>query len=156
MSLAMYYNGYFIICIFIGAYIGSFIFTWETISSGWVTLFVFVATVHCIANIAMLQKRDGKQTSVANESTVCCGWCCSLRSGIAYERPPFQTCRLWCSSMFRLTEPFDSFPNSILKHTSLPWFSEFQSLETYRKSESHESAYLAIFLKIRIRTILLT
>ncbi|KAJ5306730.1 hypothetical protein PENANT_c003G05428 [Penicillium antarcticum] len=34
MLLAMYYNGYFIICIFIGAYIGSFIFTWETISSG--------------------------------------------------------------------------------------------------------------------------
>ncbi|KAJ6086840.1 hypothetical protein N7467_005754 [Penicillium canescens] len=50
MLLAMYYNGYFIICIFIGAYIGSFIFTWETISSG-----------------------DEKQTSVANESTVCCG-----------------------------------------------------------------------------------
>lgn len=27
--LAMYYNGYFIICIFIGAFIGSFIFQWE-------------------------------------------------------------------------------------------------------------------------------
>jgi copper transporter 1 len=25
----MYYNGYIIICIFIGAYIGSFIFQWE-------------------------------------------------------------------------------------------------------------------------------
>ncbi|CAG7987068.1 unnamed protein product [Penicillium olsonii] len=32
MLLAMYYNGYFIICIFIGAYIGSFIFTWESIN----------------------------------------------------------------------------------------------------------------------------
>lgn len=30
-SLAMYYNGYIIICIFIGAYIGSFIFQWETL-----------------------------------------------------------------------------------------------------------------------------
>jgi copper transporter 1 len=32
MLLAMYYNGYFIICIFIGAYLGAFIFSWETIS----------------------------------------------------------------------------------------------------------------------------
>lgn len=31
MLLAMYYNGYFIICIFIGAYLGAFVFTWETI-----------------------------------------------------------------------------------------------------------------------------
>lgn len=31
MLLAMYYNGYFIICILIGAFIGSFIFNWETI-----------------------------------------------------------------------------------------------------------------------------
>jgi solute carrier family 31 (copper transporter), member 1 len=31
MLLAMYYNGYIIICIFIGAYIGSFIFSWESI-----------------------------------------------------------------------------------------------------------------------------
>ncbi|KAL2158101.1 hypothetical protein VTH06DRAFT_4669 [Thermothelomyces fergusii] len=31
MLLAMYYNGYIIICIFIGAYIGSFIFHWETL-----------------------------------------------------------------------------------------------------------------------------
>lgn len=34
MLLAMYYNGYFIICIFIGAYLGSFIFGWETLSVG--------------------------------------------------------------------------------------------------------------------------
>ena len=32
MLLAMYYNGYIIICIFIGAYIGYFIFGWETVS----------------------------------------------------------------------------------------------------------------------------
>lgn len=29
MLLAMYYNGYFIICIFIGAYLGHFIFSWD-------------------------------------------------------------------------------------------------------------------------------
>ncbi|CAN9414546.1 unnamed protein product [Alternaria sp. RS040] len=36
MLLAMYYNGYFIICIFIGAYLGYFIFGWESfnLSSG--------------------------------------------------------------------------------------------------------------------------
>ncbi|KAJ5683490.1 hypothetical protein N7462_006655 [Penicillium macrosclerotiorum] len=32
MLLAMYYNGYIIICIFIGAYIGSFIFSWEPVN----------------------------------------------------------------------------------------------------------------------------
>lgn len=30
MLLAMYYNGYFIISIFLGAFVGSFIFNWET------------------------------------------------------------------------------------------------------------------------------
>ncbi|GAB1321085.1 Copper Transporter integral membrane protein that functions in high affinity copper transport [Madurella fahalii] len=48
MLLAMYYNGYIIICIFIGAYIGSFIFHWETIGAG-------------------------AQTSATKEATVCCG-----------------------------------------------------------------------------------
>ncbi|KAI1209607.1 Ctr copper transporter family-domain-containing protein [Annulohypoxylon truncatum] len=48
MLLAMYYNGYFIICIFIGAYIGSFIFQYEKLGSG-------------------------QQTSAAGEATVCCG-----------------------------------------------------------------------------------
>merc|ERR1711964_200920 len=32
MLLAMYFNGYIIICIFIGAWIGSFLFSWETVS----------------------------------------------------------------------------------------------------------------------------
>ncbi|KAJ5266649.1 hypothetical protein N7478_009457 [Penicillium angulare] len=32
MLLAMYYNGYIIICIFLGAFIGSFIFSWEAVS----------------------------------------------------------------------------------------------------------------------------
>ncbi|KAH8885968.1 Ctr-domain-containing protein [Thozetella sp. PMI_491] len=50
MLLAMYYNGYIIICIFIGAYIGSFIFHWETLGTG--------AT---------------SKTSASQEATVCCG-----------------------------------------------------------------------------------
>jgi copper transporter 1 len=34
MLLAMYYNGYIIICIFIGAYLGYFIFGWESFNVG--------------------------------------------------------------------------------------------------------------------------
>ncbi|KAI9370448.1 Ctr copper transporter family-domain-containing protein [Aspergillus egyptiacus] len=34
MLLAMYFNGYIIICIFIGAFLGSFIFSWEYIGLG--------------------------------------------------------------------------------------------------------------------------
>jgi hypothetical protein len=30
----MYYNGYIIICIFIGSFIGAFIFQWETLGCG--------------------------------------------------------------------------------------------------------------------------
>ncbi|KAI0003452.1 Ctr-domain-containing protein [Xylariaceae sp. FL0662B] len=48
MLLAMYYNGYVIICIFIGAYIGSFIFHWEPLGGS-------------------------PQTSASKEATVCCG-----------------------------------------------------------------------------------
>ncbi|KAK0711748.1 Ctr copper transporter family-domain-containing protein [Lasiosphaeris hirsuta] len=48
MLLAMYYNGYIIICIFIGAYLGSFVFQWETLGLG-------------------------PHTSATNEGTVCCG-----------------------------------------------------------------------------------
>ncbi|KAJ5749888.1 hypothetical protein N7533_006916 [Penicillium manginii] len=33
MLLAMYYNGYIIICIFLGAFLGSLIFSWEYVSS---------------------------------------------------------------------------------------------------------------------------
>lgn len=32
MLLAMYYNGYIIICIIIGAFLGSFLFSWETMA----------------------------------------------------------------------------------------------------------------------------
>ncbi|AEO69772.1 uncharacterized protein THITE_42538 [Thermothielavioides terrestris NRRL 8126] len=48
MLLAMYYNGYIIICIFIGAYLGAFLFHWEPLGGG-------------------------QQTSAAKEATVCCG-----------------------------------------------------------------------------------
>lgn len=34
MLLAMYYNGYFIICIFIGAFLGYFIFGWQSLTVG--------------------------------------------------------------------------------------------------------------------------
>lgn len=53
MLLAMYYNGYFIICIFIGAYIGAMAFQWET--------FPGCGEVH------------GGRTSATKEATVCCG-----------------------------------------------------------------------------------
>ncbi|KAI1445982.1 Ctr copper transporter family-domain-containing protein [Annulohypoxylon stygium] len=48
MLLAMYYNGYFIICIFIGAFIGAYIFQYEKLGGQ-------------------------EQTSAAGEATVCCG-----------------------------------------------------------------------------------
>ncbi|KAF4343224.1 ctr copper transporter family [Fusarium beomiforme] len=48
MLLAMYYNGYFIICIFIGAGLGAFIFQWETLGTA-------------------------DKTSASKEATVCCG-----------------------------------------------------------------------------------
>jgi len=34
MLLAMYYNGYFIICIIIGAWLGAFVFSWENVTFG--------------------------------------------------------------------------------------------------------------------------
>lgn len=50
MLLAMYYNGYMIICIFIGAYIGYFLCGWETLSVG-----------------------KGGQDRMQENATVCCG-----------------------------------------------------------------------------------
>ncbi|KAI1394291.1 Ctr copper transporter family-domain-containing protein [Hypoxylon trugodes] len=48
MLLAMYYNGYIIICIFIGAYLGAFVFHWEHLDTG------------------------RRATSATQEPTVCC------------------------------------------------------------------------------------
>lgn len=50
MLLAMYYNGYIIICIFIGAYLGYFIFGWESFQVG-----------------------RGGSDRLEEEVTVCCG-----------------------------------------------------------------------------------
>ncbi|QPG95201.1 hypothetical protein C2857_007824 [Epichloe festucae Fl1] len=49
MLLAMYYNGYLLLCIFLGAFFGAFIFQWEALVPG------------------------GDQTSAAQETTLCCG-----------------------------------------------------------------------------------
>ncbi|GME57939.1 CTR copper transporter protein [Neofusicoccum parvum] len=51
MLLAMYYNGYLIICIFIGAYLGAFIFSWESVE----------VTV------------GGNGMEIQEDPTVCCG-----------------------------------------------------------------------------------
>ncbi|RYP67332.1 hypothetical protein DL771_007276 [Monosporascus sp. 5C6A] len=37
MLMAMYYNGFIIICIFIGAFIGAFVFQWERMGDPWTT-----------------------------------------------------------------------------------------------------------------------
>lgn len=50
MLLAMYYNGYFILCIFMGAYLGYFVFGWESLH----------------------QSQDGNGRTEEN-ATVCCG-----------------------------------------------------------------------------------
>jgi copper transporter 1 len=50
MLLAMYYNGYIIICIFIGAYIGYFIFGYESFAVG-----------------------QGGNDRMEENATVCCG-----------------------------------------------------------------------------------
>ncbi|KAG9190267.1 hypothetical protein G6011_08355 [Alternaria panax] len=50
MLLAMYYNGYFLICIFIGAYLGYFIFGWESF------------------NVS-----NGGEDRMQENATVCCG-----------------------------------------------------------------------------------
>lgn len=47
--LAMNYNGYIIISIIIGAYLGSFLFSWESLS-----------------------QNSGSNTSAGEEATVCC------------------------------------------------------------------------------------
>ena len=50
MLLAMYYNGYFIVCIFLGAYIGYFIFGWESFNV-----------------------KKGGEDRMQENATVCCG-----------------------------------------------------------------------------------
>jgi hypothetical protein len=58
----MYYNGYIIICIFIGAYLGFFIFGWESVDLGYVLVnytFIFIILI--------------PDRGPAEDTTVCCG-----------------------------------------------------------------------------------
>jgi hypothetical protein len=58
----MYYNGYIIICIFVGAYLGFFIFGWESVDLG----YVFVN--HTFRSTTLTHVRGP-----AEDTTVCCG-----------------------------------------------------------------------------------
>lgn len=63
----MYYNGYIIISIFIGAYLGFFIFGWEPIELGYVS----IKTTPPIMTI-LTSLRPG-YSGPAEEATNCCG-----------------------------------------------------------------------------------
>ena len=66
MLMAMYFNGYIIICIFIGAWIGSFFFSWETVS------FTLVSPTFQLHMGAKLTLTSG-EISTKEEATACCG-----------------------------------------------------------------------------------
>lgn len=61
MLLAMYYNGYFIICILIGSFLGYFVFSWNAMEKKYVYLRTSIAVV--------LTDLDSDACAV----TVCCG-----------------------------------------------------------------------------------
>ncbi|KAI1334619.1 Ctr copper transporter family-domain-containing protein, partial [Xylariaceae sp. FL0016] len=65
MLLAMYYNGYIIICILSGAFLGSYICRWERIGP-----VVRPATSHIAGGAVVLEPIHGDQPS---EPTGCCG-----------------------------------------------------------------------------------
>lgn len=67
MLLAMYYNGYFIICILIGAFIGAFIFSWETVGAG--NRWVF----RCFYVLSVWDAFANDWNSEEKEVTGCCG-----------------------------------------------------------------------------------
>ena len=67
MLLAMYYNGYFIICILIGAFIGAFIFSWETVGAG--NRWVF----RCFYVLLIWDAFANDWNSEEKEVTGCCG-----------------------------------------------------------------------------------
>ena len=62
MLLAMYYNGYIIICIFIGAFLGAFVFSWQSIEIGYV-----LQTITYRASLIGLKRNEQR------EVTFCCG-----------------------------------------------------------------------------------
>jgi copper transporter 1 len=67
MLLAMYFNGYIIICIIIGAYLGFFVFGWETIVLGSVEP---VGRDGCVRADFDRSTPGGSQQQ---EATMCCG-----------------------------------------------------------------------------------
>ncbi|KAK8928117.1 Copper transport protein CTR4 [Metarhizium anisopliae] len=73
MLLAMYYNGYIILCIFLGSFFGAFIFQWETLPLGYVLSSSTQSA--CTPSLPMTYTKlgSGQQTSAAQEATVCCG-----------------------------------------------------------------------------------
>lgn len=61
MLLAMYYNGYFLICIFLGAFVGSFIFNWETLG------------LESLVRKSRLTVPTNFKSETQQDPTVCCG-----------------------------------------------------------------------------------
>lgn len=64
MLLAMYFNGYIIICIFIGAFLGSFIFSWEYIGGGskeYVASFFLSNPTIFSSNLGLLSPMEGRR-----------------------------------------------------------------------------------------------
>ncbi|OAR00253.1 hypothetical protein LLEC1_08115, partial [Akanthomyces lecanii] len=55
MLFAMYYNGYILLCIVLGAFIGFMAFNWEPIA------------------VSGINTEDRDEPNGSNESTVCCG-----------------------------------------------------------------------------------
>lgn len=66
--LAMYYNGYIIICIFIGAFVGAFVFQWEVLGLASVSNEMEWPTL----SLTVVHSGTGG-TSATEEATVCCG-----------------------------------------------------------------------------------
>jgi solute carrier family 31 (copper transporter), member 1 len=62
MLIVMYYNGYLIICVIIGAFLGSFIFSWETLTLGYVST-AEESDPRCLPTISETKE----------EVTLCCG-----------------------------------------------------------------------------------
>lgn len=69
MLLAMYYNGYFIICILIGAFIGAFIFSWEIVGAANRWAFKIFNLLYSQFRMSIANESN----SEAQEVTGCCG-----------------------------------------------------------------------------------
>jgi copper transporter 1 len=71
----MYYNGYIIICILIGAFLGSFVFHWETIGGRLVYVLGITPYAGTLDSKVLTGSSSSpeSQTSASREATVCCG-----------------------------------------------------------------------------------